>query len=119
MALQALKPDPGSVRNRGEDTLDACDQSDEALMLQFCDGDSRAFEQLFHRYAGAVQGYLTHLVGATVAPDLTQAAFFSVVRARGRFHRRPPFNPSLYAIPTNPPRDFRPRPRPQDLPPSS
>lgn len=118
MALQALKPDPGSVRNRGEETLDACDQSDESLMLRFCDGDSRAFEQLFQRHAGAVQGYLAHLVGATVAPDLTQAAFFSVVRARGRFDRRARFKPWLYAIATNAARDFRRRRRPEELTPS-
>jgi len=78
---QSLKPDPASVRNQGEETLDARDESDETLMLRFCDGDSRAFEQLFQRHAGAIQGYLVHLVGVTVAADLTQASFLSVVAA--------------------------------------
>lgn len=115
MDSQALKPDPGAVRSQGEDTLDACDESDESLMLRFCDGDSRAFERLFHRYAGAVQGYLVHLVGATSAPDLTQASFLSVVRARGRFDRKARFKPWLYAIATNAARDFRRRRHPEEL----
>jgi len=112
---QSLKPDPASVRNQGEETLDARDESDETLMLRFCDGDSRAFEQLFQRHAGAIQGYLVHLVGATVAADLTQASFLSVVRARGRFDRSARFKPWLYAIATNAARDFRRRRRPDEL----
>ena len=74
----------------------------------FCQGNAHAFDALFSRHAPAVRGYLAHLVGSTAqADDLTQTAFLSLVRARGRFIKGSRFKPWLYAIATNAARDSR------------
>ena len=85
-------------------------------MERFCQGDAQAFDALFSRYAGAVHGYLTRLVGSvSAAEDLTQATFLSLVKARGRYLRGSPFKPWLYAIATNAARDHLRRRKPEDL----
>ena len=93
--------------------------SDEALMEQFCEGDAGAFDALFTRHAPAVRGYLARLVGSNaVADDLTQTAFLSLVRARGRFLKGSKFKPWLYAIATNAARDSRRRGKHEELTPT-
>lgn len=81
--------------------------SDEALLERFCQGDARAFESLYSRYAAPLRGYLARLVrtGAT-ADDLVQLTFLSVVRSRGRFISGSRVRPWLYAIATNAARDL-------------
>jgi len=83
-------------------------------MERFCTGDASAFEALFKRHSGAVRGYLWRLVRDTsLADDLTQTAFLSVTRARGRFIQGNRFKPWLYAIATNAARDVLRRRREQ------
>jgi RNA polymerase sigma factor (sigma-70 family) len=78
------------------------EDSDELLMKRFCRGEGAAFEMLFARHAPAVRRYLARFSGsATLADDLTQATFLSLVRARGRFVHGHAFKPWLYAIATN------------------
>lgn len=90
--------------------------SDEALMLRFCDGDSRAFDTLFQRHAAQVRSYLRRVTqNQAVADDLTQATFLSVVKGRGRFLRDAAFKPWLYAIATNAARDLHRRRRGEEL----
>lgn len=75
-------------------------------MERFCQGEVAAFEALFARHAGPVRGYLSRLVRRTsVADELTQATFLSLVRAKGRFRAGARFKPWLYAIATNAARD--------------
>jgi RNA polymerase sigma-70 factor (ECF subfamily) len=94
----------------------ALPESDEALMELFCQGDTRAFDALFDRHAPAVRGYLARMVGSTAAADdLTQAAFLSLVRSRGRFQKGARFKPWLYAIATNAARDSRRRGKYEEL----
>lgn len=82
--------------------------TDEVLMRQFIDGDTRAFDVLFSRHVGAVRAYLQRLTGtAAVADDLTQATFVSMVKGRGRFQVGSQVKPWLYAIATNAARDWR------------
>jgi RNA polymerase sigma-70 factor (ECF subfamily) len=82
--------------------------TDEELMDAFRDGDGKAFDALFSRYASPVRSYLFRMVGSGAqADDLVQATFLSVVRARGRFLRGSRFKPWLYAIATNAARDAR------------
>jgi len=82
--------------------------TDEALMEAFRDGDAKAFDTLFTRYASLVRSYLMRVVGnGAQADDLVQATFLSVVRARGRFLKGGRFKPWLYAIATNAARDAR------------
>jgi RNA polymerase sigma-70 factor (ECF subfamily) len=75
------------------------------LMERFLGGDSAAFDALFARHAGRVHAYLRRMVGPTIADDLTQTTFLSVVRSRGRFQRGARFRPWLYAIASNAARD--------------
>ncbi len=75
------------------------------LMERFLGGDASAFEALFARHAARVRAYLRRMVGPSAAEDLTQAAFLSVVRSRGRFQRGARFRPWLYAIASNAARD--------------
>jgi RNA polymerase sigma-70 factor (ECF subfamily) len=110
-----VKPDPAPVRIESGAALP---DSDEALMELFCQGDARAFDALFSRHAPAVRGYLARLVGSSAqADDLTQTAFLSLVRARGRFTQGARFKPWLYAIATNAARDARRRGKHEELTP--
>jgi len=75
-------------------------------MRRFSDGDSAAFDVLFERYGAPLHGYLWRLLGdRALVDDLTQTAFLSLVRARGRFRPGARFRPWLYAIATNAARD--------------
>lgn len=75
-------------------------------MERFCQGEARAFEVLFGRYAPPLHRYLGRLVrDKQLVEDLLQVTFLSLVRARGRFRRGARFRPWLYAIATNAARD--------------
>jgi RNA polymerase sigma-70 factor (ECF subfamily) len=77
-------------------------------MDQFLEGDARAFDALFSRHVAVLRSYLQRISGsASVADDLTQVTFVSVVRSRGRFQRGAKVKPWLYAIATNAARDWR------------
>ena len=80
-------------------------EPDEMLMERFRGGEAAAFDALFRRHAARVHAYLRRMVGAATADDLTQTAFLSVVRSRGRFQRGARFRPWLYAIASNAARD--------------
>jgi len=80
-------------------------EPDELLMERFLGGDGAAFEALFTRHAARVHAYLRRMVGPTLADDLTQTTFLSVVRSRDRFLRGARFRPWLYAIASNAARD--------------
>lgn len=82
------------------------DWDDEALAEAFQSGEVRAFEVLFDRYAGRVRGLMMRLTGdAALARDLTQVAFLSVVRGRGRFTGGGRFKPWLFTVAMNALRD--------------
>jgi RNA polymerase sigma-70 factor (ECF subfamily) len=80
-------------------------QPDEMLMDRFCEGDVRAFDVLFARYARPVHEFLSRFAGRGAADDLTQTTFLSMVRARGRFRRGDAVKPWLFAIAANAGRD--------------
>lgn len=83
-------------------------ETDEQLMERFCDGDSRALEVLFTRHAGGVHGFLRRMVGdATLAEDLLQQTFLSVVRSADRYQRGAKVMPWLLTIAGNAARDAR------------
>lgn len=85
-------------------------------MKRFQQGDARAFEALFQRYAKPIHGYLARVTGSpAAAEDLSQQTFLSLVRARGRFQDGARVKPWLYAIATNAARDWQRRKRPEDL----
>lgn len=85
-------------------------------MRRFCAGDESAFEVLFDRHTRPIHTYLHRLVQSrSAADDLTQVAFMSLVRSRGRFDARQRLKPWLYAIATNAARDFQRRRKPEEL----
>lgn len=77
-------------------------------MVAFCDGAEAAFVTLFERHAGAIRRLAARLTGSeALALDITQATFFSVVKARGRFVRGAAFRPWLFTIAMNAIRDHK------------
>jgi len=80
--------------------------TDEELMDRFCHGEHAAFEALFARHAGRVQGFLARMVrDGPLAEDLLQTTFLSVIRARGRYEPGTPVVPWLLTIAANAARD--------------
>ncbi|WP_044889237.1 RNA polymerase sigma factor [Myxococcus hansupus] len=80
--------------------------TDEELMERFRDGAQDAFEDLFARHAGRVQGFLARMVrDGALAEDLLQATFLSVIRSRGRYEPGTRFTPWLMTIAANAARD--------------
>ncbi|GHG76328.1 RNA polymerase sigma factor [Comamonas sp. JC664] len=75
-------------------------------MERFRDGAQDAFEDLFARHAGRVQGFLARMVrDGALAEDLLQATFLSVIRSRGRYEPGTRFTPWLMTIAANAARD--------------
>jgi len=73
--------------------------SDERLMLAFTQGSSEAFTELFHRYKQPVYGFFCRRVSDPAnAEELTQEAFFALLRATTRYEPRALFRTYLYAI---------------------
>jgi RNA polymerase sigma-70 factor (ECF subfamily) len=74
-------------------------------MERFVQGDEQAFNELFRRHAGRLQGALRRMVGPA-AGDVLQTTFLSIIRSRGRYQRGAPFRPWLYTVALNAARDF-------------
>lgn len=72
--------------------------SDEELMDQYRLGNSHAFDELYHRHAGKVHGYLRKRLGEAQAADACQEVFFKLHRNRGRYGNELPFLPWLFTI---------------------
>jgi len=80
--------------------------SDEELMEAFQDGDSSAMNALFDRHAKGVHAFLSRMVqDRTLADDLLQTTFLSVVRSADRYQRGLPFTPWLLTVAGNAARD--------------
>ena len=69
------------------------------LMERYCDGDARAFEELYDRVGPRIRGYLLKMTrDASLADDLLQVTFLKVHRSRGAYVRGAAPLPWLYAI---------------------
>lgn len=101
-----MRPTPHAPDS--EDARTGADaETDEALMVRFCDGDEVAFNALYQRHAGALRGFLLRWSRSdAAADDLLQLTFISAVRGRGRWERGRPVKPWLYAIAANAARDW-------------
>src|SRR3990172_4750407 len=72
---------------------------DETLMARYADGDSEAFDALFHRYEPRVYAYfLKRTESPQRAQDLYQELFLRIHRARDRYDAGHPFAPWLFQI---------------------
>jgi RNA polymerase sigma-70 factor (ECF subfamily) len=79
---------------------------DEDLMRLYCQGERRAFDELFSRYAGKVHGFLLRRVGQkALADDLLQKTWLRVHQARELYNPDEPFAPWLYTVANNIRRD--------------
>lgn len=75
-------------------------------MEAFQDGDSSAMNALFERHARGVHTFLSRMVqDRTLADDLLQTTFLSVVRSADRYQRGMPFTPWLLTVAGNAARD--------------
>jgi RNA polymerase sigma-70 factor (ECF subfamily) len=76
--------------------------SDEALMLQYRDGDADAFEVLYARHKGALFRYcLRHCRERSTAEETFQDVWLRVIGARQRYEPRAKFTTWLYRIAHN------------------
>ncbi|MFT5686436.1 MAG: RNA polymerase sigma-70 factor (ECF subfamily) [Myxococcota bacterium] len=77
--------------------------SDEELMAMYCHQKQRAaFEELFRRYGGRLQGYFIRVTSSPeLARDMVQQTFMHVHRARADFRHGSPFRPWFYTIAHN------------------
>jgi RNA polymerase sigma-70 factor (ECF subfamily) len=76
--------------------------SDEQLMLQFQQGVSGGFEELFRRYRQPVYGFFLRRCGEpSRAEELAQETFLAVLCAADRYEPRAQFRTYLYRIALN------------------
>ena len=76
--------------------------SDENLMLQYQDGDARAFETLYTRYRLPLFRYLQHQCGnAAIAEELFQDIWLNLVRTRERYQVSASFKTFIYHMAHN------------------
>ena len=71
-------------------------------MLAVRDGDARAFDALFERWAGRLLHFLVHMVGdRAVAEELVQETLLRVHLSRERYRPEARFSTWLFAIAAN------------------
>ena len=84
------------------------EESDEALMLHYRDGDVRAFEALYERHKGPLFRYfLRQSVQHAVAEELFQEVWTNLIKSRHRYQVRAKFTTLLYRIAQNRLIDYR------------
>jgi RNA polymerase sigma-70 factor (ECF subfamily) len=99
MSDKSPLPEVGAQRTLPE-------ESDEALMQRYRQGESRAFDALFQRHAARVHGFLLrHVRDRARADDLLQMTWLNVHRARETFNENERFTAWLYTIANNVRRD--------------
>lgn len=73
--------------------------SDEYLMKEYQRGNKLAFELLYYRYSGKVNGYLyKRLADPMIADELFQTVFLKLHQARSKYSASFPFLPWLFTI---------------------
>jgi len=73
--------------------------TDEELMSRYRDGDAQAFELLYARHKGPVYRYLLRQCGvASMAEELFQDVWMSLIKARNRYEVRAKFTTWLYTL---------------------
>jgi RNA polymerase sigma-70 factor (ECF subfamily) len=78
---------------------DADDEKFAAVMARYCDGETRAFEELYADLGPRILGYLTSLVGEpATAEDLLQQTFMKLHQCRATYVRGANPVPWLYTI---------------------
>ena len=75
---------------------------DSALMLRYRDGDTAAFETLYHRHNDALYRYLLRLCGhRDTAEDLFQEVWGKIIKSRASYRASAKFTTFLYRVAHN------------------
>ena len=74
---------------------------DVALVRQYLDGDTHAFELLFRKYEGRIFNLVSRMVRGEDAYDLTQDVFCNALRSLHAFRGDSKFSTWLYSIARN------------------
>ena len=82
------------------------ERDDDRLMGRFCAGDETAFNELHAKYAQPIHAFIRRMVNQpSLADDLLQTTFMTVVRSRGRYEAGTSVRSWMYAIAANASRD--------------
>ncbi|WP_394388268.1 sigma-70 family RNA polymerase sigma factor [Shewanella woodyi] len=93
-----------SLENRVTEALDKRGEadSDQALMLQYMQGDMSAFESLYQKHKGGLYRYFVRQVGdLQLAEDLYQDTWGRVIKAAASYEPSAKFTTWLYRIAHN------------------
>lgn len=83
-------------------TREDTSQTDEALMLAYAAGNAEAFDQLYARHRGGLYRFLLRQCrAASVAEELFQDVWMSIIRTRGKYAPSARFATYLYRIAHN------------------
>ncbi|MBY0370889.1 sigma-70 family RNA polymerase sigma factor [bacterium] len=75
------------------------EKTDEVLMLEYLQGDSRAFDVLYERHADKVYGYLRQRLGSSpLIDDIHQNIFLKFHQVREKYRSPLPVLPWLFTI---------------------
>lgn len=78
------------------------DDSDEALLARFCEGDASAYGDLLKRFQREIYAYLRRYLGQeALAEDVFQNTFIQVYQKARQFEAGRKVRPWLYAIATH------------------
>ena len=75
--------------------------SDEDLMLRYADGDLDAFQRLYERHRGGLYRYFLRQSNRSVAEELFQDVWASVIQSRKRYRPKAAFKTWLYTLAHN------------------
>jgi RNA polymerase sigma-70 factor (ECF subfamily) len=76
--------------------------TDERLMQQYANGDTKSFDQLYSRHRGALYRYfLRQIKDTSTANDLYQGVWEKIIRARLNYKNTTPFTAWMYRIAHN------------------
>lgn len=91
-----------SVMTPESPPADAAEDSDEALMLAYGNGDAGAFDRLYARHKGGVYRYLLRQCRvAAVAEELFQDVWMNLIRSREQYTVEARFTTFLYRVAHN------------------
>lgn len=87
---------------KAEAARNADSESDEVLMVRVTEGDTSAYETLYHRYKNRLLTFIHRYVGdREIAEDLVQEVFLKVYRSPGSFDPRNRFLTWLFTVARN------------------
>ncbi len=98
-----------------DNTLD-CEVSDEGLMLQYQQGEQKAFEELYRRYKDVLYRYfLKHCSDRQQSEELYQEVWIKLINSTARYKPKAKFKTYLFTIAHNTLVDFYRKAKPSQV----